>query len=79
MEKVLDQMFSFKIDPKRFEILKEQYIRGLKNFQAEQPYQHAVYYLALLLTEHSWTKQELIDAASCKFYFKKRVTGFYQS
>lgn len=67
LEKVLDQMFSFKVDPKRFEILKEQYIRGLKNFQAEQPYQHAVYYLALLLTEHSWTKQELIDAAPCKF------------
>lgn len=62
LEKVLDDMFNFKIDEKRFEILKEQYIRNLKNYQAEQPYQHAVYYLALLLTEQAWSKQELIDA-----------------
>jgi insulysin len=55
-------MFNFTVDEKRFEILKEQYVRGLKNFKAEQPYQHAVYYLALLLTENAWTKQELIDA-----------------
>lgn len=40
--------------------------RALKNHNAEQPYQHAVYYLALILTEHAWTKQELIDAVSCK-------------
>lgn len=40
--------------------------RALKNFNAEQPYQHAVYYLALILTEHAWTKQELIDAVSCE-------------
>ena len=62
LEKVLADMFNFKIDEKRFDILKEQYIRGLKNFQAEQPYQHAIYYLALILTEQAWTKQELIDA-----------------
>lgn len=68
LEKVLDQMFSFKVDPKRFEILKEQYYRTISNFKAEAPYQHAVYYLALILTEFAWTKEELLDAFSCKFY-----------
>ncbi|XP_065087542.1 insulin-degrading enzyme [Ochlerotatus camptorhynchus] len=63
LEKVLEDMYSFKIDEKRFDILKEQYVRNLKNYQAEQPFQHAVYYLALLLTEQAWSKQELIDAA----------------
>lgn len=60
-------MFNFDFCPKRFEIIKEQMHRALKNFNAEQPYQHAVYYLALILTEHAWTKHELIDAVSCKF------------
>jgi len=55
-------MFNFEVDPQRFEIFKEQYIRGLKNFQAEQPYQQCIYYLALILTENAWTKKELIDA-----------------
>ena len=39
-----------------------QYIRGLKNFETEQPYQHAVFYLAVLLSEQAWTKTELLDA-----------------
>ncbi|KAG4071853.1 hypothetical protein HA402_006014 [Bradysia odoriphaga] len=64
LAKILDQMFNFEFDEKRFEIIKEQLMRALKNFKAEQPYQHAVYFLALLLTEHAWTKQELIDAVA---------------
>lgn len=44
-----------------------QYIRSLKNFATEQPYQHAVYYLAVLLTEHAWTKQELLAATERMF------------
>lgn len=46
----------------RFDILKEEYIRSLKNFKAEQPYQHSIYYLALLLTENAWANVELLDA-----------------
>lgn len=65
LQKVLDQLFNFEFCPKRFDIIKEQLYRALKNFKAEQPYQHAVYYLALILTEQAWTKQELIDAVSC--------------
>ncbi|XP_011312074.1 insulin-degrading enzyme, partial [Fopius arisanus] len=63
LEKIMDKMVNFTVDKQRFEILKEQYIRGLKNHGAEQPYQHAVYYLAVLLAEQVWTKDELLDAA----------------
>lgn len=66
----------------------------MNNFAAEQPYQHAVYYLAVLLTEHSWIKQELLaaternsilnDSASLKIMFYSRtytriVGGIYPS
>lgn len=66
LQKILDQLFNFEFENNRFEIMKEQLLRALKNFKAEQPYQHAVYYLALILTEHAWTKQELIDAVARK-------------
>lgn len=91
----MEKLTTFKVDPKRFHIWKEnvrlftqihlytgylsilcgidaddfynffdllilQYIRNLQNFSAEQPYQHAVYYLTVLLTEHSWSKEELL-------------------
>lgn len=68
LETILDKLFKFEVDEKRFEILYEQYLRGLKNFSAEQPYQMAIYYLAVILTEYAWTKKELIDAMSCKIF-----------
>jgi len=39
-----------------------QYIRSLKNFRAEQPHQHAVYYTTVLFAEQCWTKEELLEA-----------------
>ncbi|CAD6233778.1 GSCOCG00007274001-RA-CDS [Cotesia congregata] len=62
LSKIIDRMVNFKVDNQRFEIIKEIYIRNLKNFEADQPYQHAVYYLAVLLTEQGWTKDELLEA-----------------
>lgn len=43
-------------------IIIQQYVRALKNFDSEQPYQLANYYLTVLLSEHSWTKTEMLDA-----------------
>ncbi|XP_066145097.1 insulin-degrading enzyme isoform X3 [Euwallacea fornicatus] len=63
LKKIMEKLTNFKVDPKRFNIWKENYIRNLKNFSAEQPYQHAVYYLTVLLTEHSWSKEELLASA----------------
>lgn len=67
LEKLLDHLFDFNVDVKRFNILKEEYKRSLKNFSAEQPYQHSIYYLTLLLTENAWANSELSDAMECKF------------
>lgn len=39
----------------------------MKNFEAGQPYHHADYYLAVLLVEQCWTRNELLDAMACKY------------
>ncbi|XP_026471826.1 insulin-degrading enzyme-like [Ctenocephalides felis] len=62
LAKVLRNLKDFKVDEKRFNIFLENYVRQLKNFETEQPYQHAVYYLGLILTDNSWTKEQLLDA-----------------
>ncbi|XP_014206136.1 insulin-degrading enzyme isoform X2 [Copidosoma floridanum] len=64
LDKILERMVNFEVDEKRFEIWRENYIRSLKNFEAEQPYQHAAYYLAVLLSEHVWVKNELLNTCS---------------
>merc|ERR1712115_439607 len=58
----MDKLTSFSVDTNRFNILKEAYTRGLKNFQAEQPHQHAVYYNSGVLSERVWHKEELMSA-----------------
>uniref|UniRef100_A0A671RBP9 Insulin-degrading enzyme n=1 Tax=Sinocyclocheilus anshuiensis TaxID=1608454 RepID=A0A671RBP9_9TELE len=62
LKKIIEKMASFEINEKRFDIIKEAYMRSLNNFRAEQPHQHAMYYLRLLMTEVAWTKDELRDA-----------------
>ncbi|KAI4812691.1 hypothetical protein KUCAC02_024059 [Chaenocephalus aceratus] len=62
LRKIMEKMTTFEIDEKRFDIIKEAYMRSLNNFRAEQPHQHAMYYLRLLMTEVAWTKDELRDA-----------------
>ncbi|XP_051946151.1 insulin-degrading enzyme-like isoform X2 [Xyrauchen texanus] len=62
LKKIIEKMAMFEIDEKRFDIIKEAYMRSLNNFRAEQPHQHAMYYLRLLMTEVAWTKDELRDA-----------------
>ncbi|XP_045108140.1 insulin-degrading enzyme-like isoform X1 [Portunus trituberculatus] len=64
LEKIMERMTSFTVDPKRFEILKDAYVRGLRNFNADQPHQHVVHYTSLLLAEHGWTKEELLEATN---------------
>lgn len=55
------KLANFRVDPKRFEILKESYQRELTNFEAEQPYQHSLYYMTLLLSEKGWSKKQLLN------------------
>lgn len=64
LKTVIDKLISFQVDPKRFAIFKDNTVRGLKNFKAEQPHTHAIFYLSSLLTEKAWNKNDLLDA--CK-------------
>lgn len=62
LKKILSKITDFKIDPKRFTVLKELYQRNLQNFYVDQPYQHAIYYCQILRAEIAWTKKERYDA-----------------
>ncbi|XP_071947721.1 insulin-degrading enzyme-like [Antedon mediterranea] len=62
LKKVLEKLTNLQIDVNRFEVLKEMYSRMLKNFSAEQPHQHAVYYTTVLMSELAWTKDELSNS-----------------
>uniref|UniRef100_A0A915HZW7 Insulin-degrading enzyme n=1 Tax=Romanomermis culicivorax TaxID=13658 RepID=A0A915HZW7_ROMCU len=66
LEKLVDKMVHFSPDADRFRILKERYVRNLKNFAMEQPYQHAIYFTNILLTDKVWTKDEILKEAESK-------------
>ncbi|KAJ0170062.1 hypothetical protein K1T71_014668 [Dendrolimus kikuchii] len=63
LEKIIDEMVNFKTDHQRFKIMKENHIRAIKNFEAEQPYQHATFQQALCLSDVVWTRSQLLEAA----------------
>ncbi|EDV22870.1 uncharacterized protein TRIADDRAFT_28404 [Trichoplax adhaerens] len=62
LSKILNEVAQFKIDPKRFLIIKNEYKRQLLNFKAEKPYMHAAYYVNYLLEDTFWTNDDLSDA-----------------
>ncbi|KAL5238798.1 hypothetical protein ACI65C_006208 [Semiaphis heraclei] len=62
LKKTIDKLLTFKINPLRFEILKEETIRGLKNIDMEQPYQCAMRYNTIVILEDAWTNDELLAA-----------------
>jgi len=64
LDKIIKQMKSFVVDGRRFEILKEAYVRALKNFEMEQPHTHASYRMQVIMTDKIWTKEELFQAAT---------------
>ncbi|CAB3989452.1 insulin-degrading enzyme isoform X1 [Paramuricea clavata] len=62
MLKILQRMTNFVVDSRRFEILKEKAKRTLRNFRAQQPHHHAIYYTSYILEELAWSNDELLDA-----------------
>jgi len=62
LKKIFDRMANFQVDPKRFPLIKERCGIALKNFVAEPPHQHALYYTSFLLEELAWHKDELLEA-----------------
>lgn len=62
LKKIFERMTNFQVDPKRFPLIKERMELTLKNFSAEQPHQHALYYTSFLLEELAWHKDELLES-----------------
>ncbi|KAI8388880.1 Metalloenzyme, LuxS/M16 peptidase-like protein [Radiomyces spectabilis] len=58
LEKVVQKMRNFEVDPERFKLLKDQLRRSYKNFALEPPYQHALYYLSYFTQDKMWTNAE---------------------
>ncbi|XP_035713273.1 insulin-degrading enzyme [Folsomia candida] len=62
IEKIFERLVDLEVDPKRFEVLKDFYIRSLKSWEDEQPYSHASYYFTHLLCEKAWSNEDLLSA-----------------
>ncbi|XP_046368976.2 insulin-degrading enzyme-like [Haliotis rufescens] len=58
LEKIVEKMTNFTVDPVRFNIKKEKLERSYRNFMADQPSQHATYALSQLMASVFWTKEE---------------------
>ncbi|XP_077297862.1 insulin-degrading enzyme-like [Arctopsyche grandis] len=57
---IMEKLATFQVNPERFSILKENYIRKLRNFDAEQPHELSSFYLNMMLSEVSWSKKECL-------------------
>lgn len=75
LDKIIARMIDFKVNEERFKVLKESYQRGLKNFSAEQPHQHAIYYNTALLAERQWLKADYLEEMDG--LTAEAVQGFY--
>ena len=58
LKAVLNTVANLSVDGTRYEMIKDMVHRSYENFDQEAPYQHAVYYSTLLLTERMWTQHE---------------------
>ncbi|KRX21021.1 Insulin-degrading enzyme, partial [Trichinella nelsoni] len=63
LSSIVDKMLSLKVEPETFDRLKERFIRRLRNFDMEPPYQQSLYYSTLLLSDRTWSKKELLREA----------------
>jgi insulysin len=62
VERIVDALRHPKIADDRFEIAKENLIRGLHNARKDSPYRLAIGEVHLLLTEPSWSEEQLLAA-----------------
>ncbi|XP_077297040.1 insulin-degrading enzyme-like [Arctopsyche grandis] len=58
---IMEKLASLQVNPERFAILKENYVRQLRNFDADQPYELGCFYLTMMLSEVSWSKKECLN------------------
>lgn len=60
---ILNKLIDFKIDPKKFEVFKEEYIRNLKNYPTLPMDRLLGYYTSLITSERYWGYEELLQTA----------------
>ncbi|KAF7722305.1 Insulinase (Peptidase M16) [Apophysomyces ossiformis] len=77
LEKVIHRMKYLRVEPERFNIIKDQARRDNKNFSLEAPYQHAQYYLSYMIREKMWTYDDW--ATELEDIHLQDVVSFYPS
>ncbi|GMR59756.1 hypothetical protein PMAYCL1PPCAC_29951 [Pristionchus mayeri] len=60
---ILDKLAKFKPEADRFAIVKERFIRNLRNFNKSQPYAVSQSFMSVLITERVWSKEQLLSCA----------------
>ncbi|CAF4233680.1 unnamed protein product, partial [Adineta steineri] len=61
LETIVDRMINIKVNPQRFEIIKEKFKRSLENARRDDPYEMADYGVTYLTAEHQWSIDELLS------------------
>ncbi len=62
VRRIVDALRRPDIPDDRFEVAKENMIRGLRNARKNSPYRRAIDEVRLLLTEPSWSEEQLLEA-----------------
>jgi secreted Zn-dependent insulinase-like peptidase len=62
LRRIIDALASPKLDSQRFEILKQDMIRGLRNRRENPPYNRALDELRDLIIDPQWSDAEQLDA-----------------
>ena len=62
VERIVDALTKPQIAEDRFQVAKENMIRGLRNAQKNSPYRRAIDEVRLLLTEPDWSEEQLLEA-----------------
>ncbi|KAN0065153.1 metalloprotease [Thecaphora frezii] len=58
LQNIIKELVHFKVDEQRFEIIKDRVRRSWENFNMEEPYRHAHFYMTYLLQNKMWTPKE---------------------
>ncbi|CAF1449332.1 unnamed protein product [Adineta steineri] len=61
LETIIDHMVNIKVNPQRFEIMKEKVKRSLQNFRRDDPDEMARYGVGYLTAQHQWNEDELLS------------------
>ena len=66
LSNIVHEMKNLVVTKERFEVAKEASERSLRNWSLEDPLSHASYYSGYMLSEPSWTIEELKEALAGK-------------